>query len=337
MGEKRQFEVLLVKLVPHALRDDFMTVGVVVLEDDQPMSGIGHEEGLANSEQTVGSQPVGDLPSAEGAGVSEQPAENGAPSSRNGHLQERSPSATSKGPIRRETRFADARFTRDLKRVECFAPDLEIEILERLEKEVRKRLGEIRGRGELLQLLEEEFGTVFDVGPAKGLVAEDPAAEMRVLERDYLAPVGASASVERARRQGRLGIVAKMQDAFAEAGVLEMLQRDLDMSQFTGENDPFRADFGFRVGTSLKMFHALALNMSREPAVALAYRFARIQSGMRSRNEKALMTAIVSEEALRLRGEVASGIAMLRANEVEVRGLGEMGEIAERVRRELRA
>ena len=325
MGEKRQFEVLLVRLVPHALRDDFMTVGVVVLEDSDHPSAISLQEEQTDRPQTKGSgQPVSDP----------APANIPEPAGKS-HLLERSSSPTSKDPIRRGIRFADVRFTRDLKRVECFAPDLEIEILEYLEKEVRERLGEIRGRGELLQLLEEKFGAVFDVGPVKGLEAEDPAAEMRVLERDYLAPM-AGASAERARRMGRLGIVSKMQDAFAEAGVLEMLQRDLDMSQFTGESDPFRVDFGFRVGTSLNMFHALALNLSREPAVALAYRYARIQSGMRSRNENALMTAIVSEQALGLRGEVASGIAMLRANEVEVRGLGEMGEIAERVRREVR-
>ena len=330
MGEKRQFEVLLLRLVPHALRDDFMTVGVVVLEDSRQ-------------------------PSA--------PSPCGSGQAKNSHQEERSINLASTEQTSRGIRFADVRFTRDLKRVECFAPDLEIEILEYLEKEVRGRLGEIRGRGELLQLLEEKFGTVFDVGPGKGLMAEDPAAEMRVLERDYLAPVAVGASVERARRLGRLGIVAKMQDAFAEAGVLDMLQRDLDMREFTGENDPFRVDFGFRVGThpskpkagllgtpvdTLKMFHALALNLSREPAVTLAYRYGRIREGMRARGEDALMTAVVSDEAMRGIApnenrvgwgtrEVGSGIAMLRANEIEVRGLGEMEEIAERVRREVRA
>ena|SRR5271166_3683559 len=264
MADKRQFELLLLRLVPHALRDDFMTVGVVVLE-------LGGE-------------------------------------------------------------FADFRITRDWKRVECFAPDLEVEIFEHLETAVREQLKEIRGRDELVQLLETRFGSVFDVGPVKAMVAADPAAEMRVLERDYLAPMQA---VERARRMGRLGIAGRMQDAFAEAGVLEMLQRDLDMREFTGENDPFRVDFGFRVGKSLKMFHALALNMSREPAVTLAYRYSKIQSGMRGRGEEALMTAIMNEDAVRSKGEVASGVAMLRANEIVVRDVGELGEIAEEVRREL--
>ena len=282
MAEKRQFEVLLLRLVPHALRDDFMTVGVVVLE---------HGEGSA----------------ADG----EKGAGGGA-------------------------RFADFRITRDWKRVACFAPDFEMEVFEHLEAAITEQLRSMQGRDELVQLLVERFGTAFDVGPVKAMVAADPAAEMRVLERDYLAPM-APGAVERSRRIGRMGIVGRMQDAFAAAGVLEILQRELDMREFTGENDPFRVDFGFRVGRSLKMFHGLALNVSRDPAVTLAYRYSKIQAGMRARGEEALMTAIVSEEAARGRGEVASGLAMLRAQEIAVRDVGELGEIAEEVRRELRA
>ncbi len=265
MGEKRQLELYLLRLVPHALRDDFMTVGVVMIESD------------------------------------------GA--------------------------FADVRFTRDWKRVECFAPEIELEHLERLESAVRTGLKEIRGRADLLKLLEERFGPEFDVGPVKGIEAMDPAAEMAVLTRDYLAPMQ---EVERARRLGRLGIVGRMEDAFADVGVLGLLQRGLEMTEFTGENDPFQIDFGFRVGTSLKMFHALALNLSREPAVTLSYRYARIQAGMRKRGEAAVLTAVISEDA-RQREEVASGIGMLKANEIRVRDLGEMAEIANEVRRELRA
>ncbi len=269
MANRRQFELLLVRLVPHALRDDFITVGVVLVE------------------------------------------------------------AASAGG---ESAFADVRFTRDWKRVECFAPEIEVEMLERLEAEVRGRLKDVRRREDLLQLLDSQFGTLFDVGPAKAVVADDPAAEMRVLEEIYLARGRAGLNAPHERRLGRMGIVSRMRDAFAEAGVLDLLQRDIEMKEFTGENDPFRVDFGFRVGKSLQMFQGLALNLSRDPAVTLAYRFAKIQEGMRARDEEALMTAIVSGEAVRARSEVASGLAMLRASEIEVRSVAEMGEIAERVR-----
>src|SRR5262249_28082307 len=153
--------------------------------------------------------------------------------------------------------------------------------------------------------LDEGFGPEFDVAPVKGIEAADPVTEMAVLDRDHLAPTHA---VERARRLGRMGIVGRMEEAFADAGVLALLQRDIAMTEFTDANDPFQIDFGFRVETSLKMFQGLALNLSREPAVTLAYRYARIQEGLRKRGESALLTAVVSQEAARRREEVASGI-----------------------------
>jgi len=303
MAERRKCELYVVRVVPHALREDSMTVGVVLVEvGDQP-AAISHQE---------------------------------------------TPGGTS-GP------FAECRITRDWKRMECFAPDLELEIFEYLEATIREVLkghqpsairhqesllprgaqpntGEIREQ--LLEILEARFGALFEVGAAKGLLTEDPVAEMAILERDYLA---AMAPVERTRRMGRLGIVARMQDAFAAAGVLELLQRDIEMTEFTGENDPFKVDFGFRVGRSLKMFHGLALSVSREPAVTLAYRYGRIREGMRARGDEAVLTAVISEEAMRAKGEVLTGIEMLRANEVRVRTVDEMGDIVEEVRREVSA
>ncbi len=214
-----------------------------------------------------------------------------------------------------------------------------------------------------MQILEEKFGGLFEVGAVKGLLTRDPVAEMGILERDYLAR---SPGLEKretwgTRRMGRLGIVARMQDAFSAAGVLELLQRDIEMTEFTGENDPFKVDFGFRVGSSLKMFHALALSISREPAVTLAYRFGRIREGMIARGDEALLTAVISErqvsrqpsaislqerggdidsgaaqEEWRARSRMESGVAMLREKGIRVRGVEEMGEIAEEVRNEVR-
>src|SRR5579862_9120702 len=101
MAEKRQFEVMLLRLVPHTLRDDFITVGFVMVEP-------GKE-------------------------------------------------------------FAEARFTRDWKRVGRFAPETGMEILKLAEPAVQEALVGIKSRGDLLRVLENRFGTAFDVSPVKGL------------------------------------------------------------------------------------------------------------------------------------------------------------------------
>ena len=72
-----------------------------------------------------------------------------------------------------------------------------------------------------------------------------------------------------------------MKEAFAEAGVLELMQRDLDVVKYTGQGDPFRIDFGYRVGSAVKMFHAVSVAANVDQALALAYRYSRVEAGMR--------------------------------------------------------
>ena len=72
-----------------------------------------------------------------------------------------------------------------------------------------------------------------------------------------------------------------MKEAFTEAGVLELMQRDLDVVKYTGQGDPFRIDFGYRVGSAVKMFHAVSVAANVDQALALAYRYSRVEAGMR--------------------------------------------------------
>src|SRR5579859_8092226 len=189
MAEKRQLELFLLRFLPHALRDDFVTVGVLLLESDGG--------------------------------------------------------------------FAEVRFTRDVRMLQCVAPDVELEWFEMVEREIRGQLGSLRRREELMALISERFGTMLDVAPTKAVLAEDPAKEMEVLSSMYL--VAAGRGEQTRGRSGRAAIVGTMREAFAEAGVLELMERDLNVGKYTGAGDPFRIDFGYRVGTAVKMFHAVSV------------------------------------------------------------------------------
>ncbi|HYU46359.1 MAG TPA: transcriptional repressor LexA [Terriglobales bacterium] len=121
MAEKRQLELFLVRFLPHALRDDFVTVGLLLLESDGG--------------------------------------------------------------------FAEVRFTRDWRMLQCVAPEVELEWFEMVESEIRKKLGSLRRREDLMQLMNERFGTMLDVAPMKAVLTEDPAKEMDMLTSMYLAPM----------------------------------------------------------------------------------------------------------------------------------------------------
>jgi len=286
MADKRQLEMYLLRFLPHALRDDFVTVGLLLLESDGG--------------------------------------------------------------------FAEVRFTRDWRMLQCVAPDVELEWFEMVESEIRGKLGSLRRREDLMQLMNGRFGTMIDVAPTKAVLTEDPAKEMEVLTSMYLVAMERG---ERAQqRTGRVAIVSTMKEAFTEAGVLELMQRDLDVVKYTGQGDPFRIDFGYRVGSAVKMFHAVSLHPIKpkpglmgapvvaanvDQALALGYRYSRVEAGMRQEQLQGSLTAVVDlgmvEQGMALQEEKQRfAIGMLEQNSVRVRAVGEMTEIAGEVRRELR-
>src|SRR5271166_567416 len=267
MAEKRQLELYLLRFLPHALRDDFVTVGLLLVESDGG--------------------------------------------------------------------YAEVRFTRDWRMLQCVAPDVELEWFEMVERKIRAQLGNLRRREDLVQLMNERFGSMIDVAPAKAVLTEDPEKEMSVLTSMYLLPVERGERTQ--QRTGRGAIVHAMREAFNQAGVLELMQRDLDVVKYTGQGDPFRIDFGYRVGKAVKMFHAVSLAVNLDQALALAYRYSRVDAGMRMEQLQASLTAVL-DEGMALREEKTKfAIGMLEQNTVRVRTVGEMAEIAGEVRRELQS
>jgi hypothetical protein len=183
--------------------------------------------------------------------------------------------------------------------------------------------------------MNERFGTMIDVAPTKAVLTEDPAKELEVLISMYLAPMERGKSTQ--QRTGRAAIVSVMKEAFANAGVLELMQQDLDVVQYTGQGDPFRIDFGYRVGSAVKMFHAVSVAANVDQALALVYRYSLVEAGMRREQLQASLTAVV-EQAMALQEEKTRfAIGVLEQNSVLVRTVGEMAEVAGEVRRTLRA
>ncbi len=268
MAEMRQLELHLLRFLPHVLRDDFVTIGLSLLESDGG--------------------------------------------------------------------FAEVRFTRNWRMLQCVAPDVDLEWFTVVENEIRGRLGSLRRRDDLIQLVHERFGTMLDVAPTKAVLTEDPAKYMEVLTSMYLVPTERSDRVQ--QRTGRVAIVNTMKDAFTFAGVLQLLQKDLNLAQYTGLGDPFRIDFGYRLESKLKMFHAVSLktSISQTQALELAYRYPRMKAGMDREQIHASMTAVV-DQALAFRDErTRFAIGMLEENSVRVRMVEDMALIAGEVRRELR-
>jgi hypothetical protein len=267
MAEKRQLEFFLLRYVPDAVKDEFVNIGLVMVE-----------------------------------------------------------SGTNGG------RFADVRFTRDWRRVRCLDPQADVEMLEALEREIR---GQLAGdRATLLRRLEDSFSNVIQLSPAKGCLAEDPAREMDAMAQMYLEAARVAGTRE---TSGRQKILATMREAWEEAGVLRLLSA-VPVAAYTRAGDPFKFDFGYRVGGEIKLFHAVSLKASVDGAVMLAARYPRIAEGMLQAKDPIApaLTAIVDDELDRKKDEIGFALGMMEENRIRVAAAAEMPGIAERVRVELR-
>jgi hypothetical protein len=267
MGAKRHLELHLLRFLPHALRDDFVTVGLLLRESDGG--------------------------------------------------------------------FSDVRFTRDWRMLRCVAPDVEFEWFQTVENELRGGLERLQRREELLNLINDKFGTMIDVAPTKTVITEDPAKELEVLTSMYLLPMERGEGVR--RRTGQHSILEGMKTAFSDVGVLALMQRDLDLTKYTGAGDPCRIDFGYRMDNSMRMFQAVSVATNADQALALSYRYSRIEPGMQREALQASLTAVIDQRVALQEEKTRFAIETLKQNSVRVRTVEEMTEIASEVRRELRA
>jgi hypothetical protein len=268
MADLKKLEFFLLRYVPDAVKDEFVNVGVVMLE-----------------------------------------------SSTNGEG------------------FADARFTHDWRRVRCLDPQADIEMLEALERDIRGQLHEARNREALLRKLDDSFSNLIQVSPTKACLAQEPEKEMETLARLYFEGPKRIKGLVSSERQRILGT---MRSAFEQAGIWPLVMKDIPAAPYTKAGDPFKFDFGYRVGDQIKFFQAVSLKTSVEQAIMLAARYPKIARGVNlTAQANPSLTAVVDDDLDRSKSEVRFALGALEEEKIQVAVLAEMPLIAARVRLEL--
>jgi len=142
-----------------------------------------------------------------------------------------------------------------------------------------------------LEKLEQTLSNAVQLGPVKGVLAEDFDAELDRLYHDQVAPP------PRARggivESTRAWIRARLNDVFRRRRV-PRLERNIRVEEFTQPGDPMRLDYGYRNGVQ-GYIQAVALGRDTAQAKVLAYTAERI----RARVPQAEVTAITETEPLR--------------------------------------
>jgi hypothetical protein len=236
------------------------------------------------------------------------------------------------------------RFTRDWARVRCVDPDADIEMLEAMETEMRRRLAETSAETTpLLKTIEDSFSHLLQMTEPKACLAENMAAEMDQLMSLYVEPRRQKA---RQALSGRQAIARSMRTHFERAGVWDLMRRRIAASAYTQPGDPLKIDCGYRPNGLVRMFHAVSLSGDVELAKVLAFSVPALRAGV-ARVEKAELELTAIVEPLRDgNGEVAGdedrvqqyrfGVETMEAQQIRVLTVSDLERVAEAAKRELR-
>jgi hypothetical protein len=160
--------------------------------------------------------------------------------------------------------LVDVRFTKDWRRVQCLDPQADLDVLEALQREIRQEIGQRLDRAVLLRRMEDSFSNLVQISAVMPALTEKiAAAEVDDVARIFLE----TAKLRRVREPaGRQTILERMRDSFEKAGVLSLLKA-VPAEPYTKPGDPFEFDFGYRVGSEMKLFHAVSEDCSGDGAI----------------------------------------------------------------------
>ena len=251
------------------------------------------------------------------------------------------------GVMLREAARPDAsvvRFTKDWARVRCVDPDADIDMLEAMEMEMRRRLLETAtDAAPLMKTIEDSFSHQLQITEPKAYLAENASAGMEELMQLYVEP-----RRQRARQalSGRQAIARNMRTQFEHARVWDLMRKRIAASAYTKPGDSLKIDCGYRPNGVVRMFHAVSLSGDVELAKVLAFSSPSLRAGVaRVENAELELTAIV-EPLRNSNGEVSVdedhveqyrfGVETMEAQQIRVLTVSDLGRVAETAKRELR-
>lgn len=231
------------------------------------------------------------------------------------------------------TTFAQAHFTNNWRRLQCFDPLVDLEEVQAMCREIQQDLQDTRKRPELLKRAGDGYSNNVRVDLLRGCLTHSAVQEMQTLSRLYLkTPTPA----EKREVSGREQILNAVTNGLEQAGLLGHMLRDFAVAEFTRAGDPFKFDFACPlVGNRYRFLQAVSLARRVEPAMMLAARFPQIAANMQGKSGiKTWLTAVV-EDDLPKREEVNFALELMRENGIVVVPTAEMPQVAAGIRAEL--
>ena len=235
------------------------------------------------------------------------------------------------------TGFAAVRFAKDLRRVKCLAPHVDLEVLHGMQADFARDLRDVTSRAELLQMIKNNFSNGVQASESFSCQTQSAERELEKLVDIYLEP----SRIRRESRDlpivGRPRILHEMKACLQRSEVLSLMWTGFPIAKYTHHGDPFEFDFGYSLDSTFKFLQALSLRSGPDSAKLLVFNFPQAQAGSR-RVEKSdvTLTAVVENELDRKSEKVRFSLNALEESRIAVATVSEMPRLAEEARKDLR-
>ena len=235
--------------------------------------------------------------------------------------------------------FADVRMTSDWRRVHCFDKQVDVEVLQGLEADIRMQLQRSQDVGVLLHKLDDSFANSIQMSPRKVCLAEDPARELKTLCSMYLEPQQEAASGANRPKSEHAMILSGIEDALTRAGIWALRIEKIKAAKYTKKNgDRLVFDFGYVIGSEVRFFQAVPLKTNFNQAIAanLAHHFPKVADCIHAGNgSRALLTAVVADDLDRTNPDIEFALDAFQDKDVPVVTVADMPSIADKTRQDL--
>lgn len=235
--------------------------------------------------------------------------------------------------IDRNRELAGFRFTNDWRSAKCLLADTDLESLESLGRHLEQELAAVPGLKEFQRVFENYVTSGLELSSPVAVETDDPAKELDLIARLYLESPRLKGL---SHPTGRSLILKSMTSAFAEKGVLRLLQHDVQVASYTLPNDRYTIDYLYQWGRTIKMFQAVSVARDETQAVGLAIRQGDLKAGMARENKELFLSAVIEDNMDRIINDAYALHALERA-EIHVVRVSEMPKMAEIARVELGA
>jgi hypothetical protein len=236
--------------------------------------------------------------------------------------------------------FVDFRMTSDWQRATCLDRQIDVEVLQAFEADLRTRLKHPESVGSVLHQLEDSFANWIQISPRQPCLATEPTRELETLCSLYLDDPQLESLPATARPKGeRAMILGGIEDALTRAGIWGLRMEKTAAAKYTKKRgDSLVFDFGFLVGTEVRFFQAVPLKANTNHALILAHRFPKVADSIHATNgSRALLTAVVSDDLDRTNPDIDFALGTFKENGVKVATVADMASIADETREAMNA